>query len=158
MVPLPPDRPIPPVPFTCDQPASLFFLTNSSSWSSPLPTRALPGWQRLTFMQPNSICKNICVACSCGSSSLHCSAGGLQVQWEHWLHTGTSWSSWLGWQRCPSSVSAAAITQLVVQVLPQSLAMAQELMTEQVADVRIAEAWLEMRGAHSEQLVETSLC
>lgn len=36
--------------------------------------------------------------------------------------------------------------------------MAQELMTEQVADVRIAEAWLEMRGAHSEQLVETSLC
>lgn len=56
------------------------------------------------------------------------------------------------------AVSAAAIAQLVVQVLPQSLATAQELMTEQVADARIAEAWLEMTGAHSERLVETSLC
>lgn len=39
-----------------------------------------------------------------------------------------------------------------------SLAITQELMTEQVADVRIAEACLEMRGACSEQLVEASLC
>lgn len=76
------------------------------------------------------------------------------AQWERWLHTGPSW---LGWQQHPCSATTAAIAQLVAQVLPQSLAAAQELMMEQVADVRIAEVWLEMRGELLEQLVETSL-
>lgn len=75
----------------------------------------------------------------------HCIlAWGLPAQRVCWPHPSARWRSWLGWQRRPSSVSAAATAQLVVQVLPQSLATAQELMTEQVADARIAEAWLEL--------------
>lgn len=54
--------------------------------------------------------------------------------------------------------SAAAIAQLALQVLPRPLARAQELMGEEVADARVAEAWMEMTGACSDQPVETSLC
>lgn len=88
---------------------------------------------------------------SCGSWSLSCTVGALAARWP-------ILEQLVGWQRHPCSATTAAIAQLVAQVLPQSLAAAQELMMEQVADVRIAEAWLEMRGAHLEQLVETSLC
>lgn len=112
---------------------------------SCLSGNSCPPYRETAFPKPSAS------AGSCGSC-------GCVTQWERWLHTGPSWSSWLGWQPGPCSATTAAIAQLVAQVLPQSLAAAQELMMEQVADVRIAEAQLEMRGAHLNQLVKTSLC
>lgn len=49
-------------------------------------------------------------------------------------------------------MAAAAGAQLVAQELPQPLAAAQGLMTEQAAEARVAEAWLEPRGAGSNGL------
>ena len=104
-----------------------------------------------------AVAKNICTARSCGSLPLRCSAGGSKHSESTGCAPARLGAVGLADRGVPALfVSAAARAQLAVQVLPQSLATAQELMTEQVADARIAGAWLEVRGARSEQLVETS--